>query len=224
MGKIRVLLADDHTVVRQGLKALLTSEPDMEVIAEAENGQQAVDLARKVSPDVIIMDLAMPIMNGLASTKQILKTNRLARIIVLSSYSDDDCVREMMEAGALGFLMKESASVELAQAVRNVRRGARVLSAELARRARMAQNGSFLESGNGRKTNELTAREVEVLKIIGEGYTNKEIAVRMGISIKTVEKHRQQVMNKLNIHEVAGLTRYALSRNLIPRDMPAAAA
>jgi DNA-binding NarL/FixJ family response regulator len=224
MSKIRVLLADDHTVVRQGLKALLTAENDIEVIAEAENGQQAVDLARKMAPDVVIMDLAMPIMNGLASTKQILKSNRLARIIVLSSYSDDECVREMMEAGALGFLMKESASVELAQAVRNVRRGSRVLSAELARRARSVQNGHFLESGNGRKTNDLTAREVEVLKIIGEGYTNKEIAGLMGISIKTVEKHRQQVMNKLNIHEVAGLTRYALSRNLIPRTVPAAAA
>jgi DNA-binding NarL/FixJ family response regulator len=223
MAKLRILLADDHTVVRQGLKALLSSEIDMEVVGEAENGEQAVAMAKKHAPDVVIMDLAMPLMNGLTATKQILRAVPNAKVIVLSSYSDDKCVKDMLDAGATGFLMKESASTELAQAVRNVRRGSRVLSAAIARRVQSNIQGAFMEAGNVKKSYSLTAREIEVLKIIGEGFTNKEIADRMGISIKTVEKHRQQVMNKLNIHEVAGLTRYALAQNLIERRVPAAA-
>jgi DNA-binding NarL/FixJ family response regulator len=223
MAKLRILLADDHTVVRQGLKALLSSEVDMEVVAEAENGEQAVAMAKKHSPDVVIMDLAMPLMNGLTATKQILRAVPNTKVIVLSSYSDDKCVKDMLDAGATGFLMKESASTELAQAVRNVRRGSRVLSAAIARRVQSNIQGAFMEAGNVKKSYSLTAREIEVLKIIGDGFTNKEIADRMGISIKTVEKHRQQVMNKLNIHEVAGLTRYALAQNLIERRVPAAA-
>jgi DNA-binding NarL/FixJ family response regulator len=223
MAKLRILLADDHTVVRQGLKALLSSEVDMEVVGEAENGEQAVAMAKKHTPDVVIMDLAMPLMNGLTATKQILRAVPNAKVIVLSSYSDDKCVKDMLDAGATGFLMKESASTELAQAVRNVRRGSRVLSAAIARRVQSNIQGAFMEAGNVKKSYSLTAREIEVLKIIGDGFTNKEIADRMGISIKTVEKHRQQVMNKLNIHEVAGLTRYALAQNLIERRVPAAA-
>jgi len=223
MAKLRILLADDHTVVRQGLKALLSSEVDMEVVGEAENGEQAVAMAKKHSPDVVIMDLAMPLMNGLTATKQILRAVPTTKVIVLSSYSDDKCVKDMLDAGATGFLMKESASTELAQAVRNVRRGSRVLSAAIARRVQSNIQGAFMEAGNVKKSYSLTAREIEVLKIIGDGFTNKEIADRMGISIKTVEKHRQQVMNKLNIHEVAGLTRYALAQNLIERRVPAAA-
>ena len=195
----------------------------MEVVGEAENGEQAVAMAKKLTPDVVIMDLAMPLMNGLTATKQILRTVPNAKVIVLSSYSDDKCVKDMLDAGATGFLMKESASIELAQAVRNVRRGSRVLSAAIARRVQSNIQGAFMEAGNVKKSYSLTAREIEVLKIIGDGFTNKEIADRMGISIKTVEKHRQQVMNKLNIHEVAGLTRYALAQNLIERRVPAAA-
>jgi len=224
MAKTTVLLADDHKVVRQGLKALLTAEGDMEVIAEAENGQQAVEMTKKIKPDVVIMDLAMPMMNGLTATKQILKSVPGTKILVLTSYHDDQCVKDMLEAGALGFIMKESASTELAAGVRNVRRGTKVISPVLARRLQANSNGAFMDGGNNRKSNALTARELEVLKIITEGYTNKEIADIVGISIKTVEKHRQQVMNKLNIHEVAGLTRYALANKLIDPKVPAAAA
>jgi DNA-binding NarL/FixJ family response regulator len=223
VAKITVLLADDHTLVRQGLKALLVAEEDMQVVAEAENGQQAVNLAKKTTPDVVIMDLAMPMMNGLSATRQILKAVPTTKVLVLSSYSDDECVKQMMQAGATGFLMKQTASSELSQAIRNVRRGNQVLSPAIVQRLRSQRYGAFMESGDNEKPKTLTSREVEVLKIIADGYSNKEVAAMLDISIKTVEKHRQQVMNKLNIHDVAGLTRYALSRGLIDRRVPAPA-
>jgi DNA-binding NarL/FixJ family response regulator len=220
MGKISVLLADDHALVRQGLKALLTAEPDMEVVGEAKNGQEAVALARKIHPEVILMDLAMPMMNGLTATTQILKASPQTKVLVLSSYSDDKCVHDMFQAGATGFLMKATASNELAQAVRDARRGNRVLSSSIARRFQNKRFGEFIEHGNAQKTSELTPREIEVLKQIAEGLSNREIGEALKISIKTVEKHRQQVMNKLDIHEVAGLTRFALANNLVKREAP----
>ena len=195
----------------------------MQVIAEAENGQEAVAMARKTTPDVVIMDLAMPMMNGLSATRQILKAVPTTKVLVLSSYSDDQCVQQMMDAGAKGFLMKQTASSELSNAIRNVRRGNEVLSSAIAQRMRSQRYGAFMDNGANHKTNSLTAREVEVLKIIADGYSNKEVANLLGISIKTVEKHRQQVMNKLNIHDVASLTRYALSRGMIDRKVPAPA-
>jgi DNA-binding NarL/FixJ family response regulator len=215
MKKISVLLVDDHTVVRQGLKALLAVEADIEVVAEAEDGIQAVKAAKKTNPDVVVMDLAMPMMNGLSATRQILKAVPETKIVVLSSYSNDECVAEMMKAGASGFLMKQTAPYELLQAIRHASRGGEFLSPELARRIRNKRQGAFMNGNDADGARELTAREVEVLKIIAEGLTNGEIATVLGISIKTVEKHRQQTMNKLNIHEVAGLTRYALAKGLV---------
>ncbi len=220
MNKISVLLADDHTLVRQGLKALLTAEGDMQVVAEAEDGRQAVALAKKTSPQVVVMDIAMPMMNGRDATRQIIKNCPETKVLVLSSYSDDACVKELLEAGATGFLMKQTASTELSNAIRMARRGGRVLSPDIVRRMRAQGNGAFLDGGINGKAAELTDREIEVLKIIAEGLSNREIATQLGISIKTVEKHRQQVMNKLNIHEVAGLTRYALAQGLVERKVP----
>jgi len=217
MSKISIVLVEDHAVVRDGLKALLTAEPDMEVIGEAENGQQAVSLAKKLSPDVVVMDLAMPLMNGLNATREILKTAPAARILVLSSYSDDECVKALMEAGAMGYLMKQTASNELVEAIRHTRRGNRVFSPAISQRLRSQKAGSFVEGGN---VSSLTARELQVLKLIAGGGSNKEIATELDISIKTVEKHRQQVMNKLNIHEVAGLTRYAIAHALVEQKVP----
>jgi DNA-binding NarL/FixJ family response regulator len=221
MNKISVLLADDHTLVRQGLKALLTAEGDMQVVAEAEDGREAVALAKKMSPQVVVMDIAMPSMNGRDATRQIVKSCPETRVVVLSSYSDDACVKELLEAGATGFLMKQTASSELSNAIRLARRGSRVLSPDIVRRMKVQGNGAFMDGGLSGKIAELTEREIEVLKIIAEGLSNKEIAIQLGISIKTVEKHRQQVMNKLNIHEVAGLTRYALAQGLVEKKVPA---
>jgi DNA-binding NarL/FixJ family response regulator len=220
MNKISVLLADDHTLVRQGLKALLSAEGDMQVVAEAEDGRQAVALAKKMSPQVVVMDIAMPSMNGRDATRQIVKNCPETKVVVLSSYSDDACVKELLEAGATGFLMKQTASSELSNAIRQARRGGRVLSPDIVRRMKVQGVGAFMDGGANGRIAELTEREIEVLKIIAEGLSNKEIAIQLGISIKTVEKHRQQVMNKLNIHEVAGLTRYALAQGLVERKVP----
>jgi DNA-binding NarL/FixJ family response regulator len=222
MKKIAVLLVDDHTVVRQGLRALLKAEPDMEVVGEAENGRQAVMLARKDSPDVVIMDVAMPLLNGLEATRQILKTVPNTKVLVLTSYGDDECVQQLMEAGAAGYLIKQTAANDLLKAIREVQKGNAFFSPAIAKRLRDQCREQFTTGLPARKASELTSREAEVLQLIAEGFSNKQIASELAISIKTVEKHRQQVMNKLNIHDVAGLTRYAISKGLIERNLPPA--
>lgn len=221
MKKISVLLVDDHTVVRQGLRALLTSEEDIEVVGEAENGRQAVVLARKTTPDVVVMDVAMPLLNGLEATKQILKLVPNAKVLVLTSYGDDECVQQLMQAGAVGYLIKQTAANDLLKAIREVQRGNAYFSPTIAKRLRDQCREAFTSGQSSRKAGELTSREAEVLQLIAEGFSNKQIAAELCISIKTVEKHRQQVMNKLNIHDVAGLTRYAISKGMVERSVPA---
>lgn len=221
MKKISVLLVDDHTVVRQGLRALLRAEEDMEVVGEAENGRQAVMLAKKTPPDVVVMDVAMPMLNGLEATRQILRSVPTAKVLVLTSYGDDDCVQQLMQAGAIGYLIKQTAANDLLKAIREVQRGNAYFSPSIAKRLRDQCREAFTNGAPARKTSELTSREAEVLQLIAEGFSNKQIAAELSISIKTVEKHRQQVMNKLNIHDVAGLTRYAISKGLVERNLPA---
>ena len=221
MKRIGVLLVDDHTVVRQGLRALIQSEQDIEVIGEAENGRQAVTLARKTPPDVVVMDVAMPLLNGLEATRQILKSLPSTKVLVLTSYSDDECVQQLMEAGASGYLIKQTAANDLLKAIREVQRGNAFFSPSIAKRLRDQCREAFTVGQTPKKSGELTAREAEVLQLIAEGFSNKQIAGELNISIKTVEKHRQQVMNKLNIHDVAGLTRYAISKGMVERGLPA---
>jgi DNA-binding NarL/FixJ family response regulator len=222
MKKIGVLLVDDHTVVRQGLRALLQSEEDIEVIGEAENGRQAVVMARNTPPDVVVMDVAMPLLNGLEATRQILKSVPGSKVLVLTSYGDDECVQQLMQAGASGYLIKQTAANDLLKAIREVQRGNAFFSPSIAKRLRDQCREAFTSGQPARKSGDLTSREAEVLQLIAEGFSNKQIASELGISIKTVEKHRQQVMNKLNIHDVAGLTRYAISKGMIERSLPAA--
>ena len=222
MKKITVLLVDDHAVIRDGLKALLNSEPDIEVVGEADNGLQAIKLAKKTSPDIVVMDLAMPGMNGLRATREILKAVATARVLVLSSYSDDECVAQLLKAGAAGYLVKQTAAGELPSAIREARRGVPCHSASVAKRLRELKNLALENGYTENGTAELTAREIEVLKLVTAGYSNREAADKLDISIKTIEKHRQQVMNKLNIHEVAGLTRYAIAKGLIVEQLPQA--
>jgi DNA-binding NarL/FixJ family response regulator len=217
MKKISVMLADDHTVIRQGLRALLSAEEDLEVVGEAEDGRQAVTLARKCPPDVVVMDVAMPRLNGLEATRQILKNNPSTKVLVLTSYGDDECVAQMMKAGATGYLIKQTAANDLLKAIREVYRGNSYFSQTVAKRLRDQCRAAFNSGQTPRKNGELTSREAEVLQLIAEGSSNKQIAAQLIISIKTVEKHRQQVMNKLNIHDVAGLTRYAISKGVIER-------
>ena len=217
MQKIRVLLADDHTVVRQGLRALLSAESDIEIVGEAENGRQAVDLAKQVRPDVAVIDIAMPVLNGLEATRQIAKALPSTKILVLSSYCDDDYVQQLTEAGAGGYLIKQTAANDLLKGIREVHRGNAYFSPSIAKRLRDQCRESFTSAGQPqkRRTDYLTTREAEVLQLIAEGRANKQIAAELCISIKTVEKHRQQVMNKLGIHDVAGLTRHAIAKGII---------
>jgi DNA-binding NarL/FixJ family response regulator len=221
MRKIAILLVDDHTVVRQGLRALLSAEEDMEVVGEAENGRTAVTLAKKTTPDVVVMDVAMPLLNGLEATRQILKMLSSTKVLVLTSYGDDECVSQLMDAGASGYLIKQTAANDLIRAIREVQRGNAFFSPSIAKRLRDQCREAYATGQAPRKSGELTSREAEVLQLIAEGFSNKQIAAELNISIKTVEKHRQQVMNKLNIHDVAGLTRYAISKGMVERTLSA---
>jgi len=221
MEKIRVLLADDHTVVRQGLKALLEAEADIAVIGEANTGREAVQLTKKLLPEVVVMDIAMPNLNGLEATRQIAKEVPSTKLLVLSSYNDDEYVHQVTEAGAMGYLLKQTAATDLIKAVREARKGNAFFSPAISRRLVERYREAFLNGVPVKKRNDLlTSRESEVLQLIAEGKPNKQIAAELCISIKTVEKHRQQVMNKLHIHDVAGLTRYAISKGIVEGAAP----
>src|SRR5206468_948585 len=217
MQKITVLLADDHTVVRQGLRALLVAEGDIEIVGEAGDGRQAVQMVKKLMPDVVVMDIAMPQLNGLEATRQIARSVPSSKVLVLSSYSDDEYVQQLTEAGAAGYLIKQTAANDLLKAIREAHRGNAYFSPAIAKRLRDQCRQAFAHSGHPvrKRTDYLTTREAEVLQLIAEGRANKQIAAELSISIKTVEKHRQQVMNKLGIHDVAGLTRHAIAKGII---------
>jgi len=216
MAKIKVLLADDHIVVRQGLRALLTAEPDMDIVAEADNGRQAVELVKKLLPDVAVVDIAMPMLNGLEATRQITRAVPTTKVLILSSYCDDEYVQQLTESGAAGYLVKQTAAHDLLKAIREASRGNVFFSPSIAKRLRDRGRNAFA-SGQPLKNrmDYLTTREAEVLQLIAEGRANKQIAADLCISIKTVEKHRQQVMNKLGIHDVAGLTRHAIAKGIV---------
>jgi DNA-binding NarL/FixJ family response regulator len=216
MDKVRILLADDHTIVRQGLRVLLEAEPDIVVVGEAGTGREAVQLAAKLLPDVAIVDIAMPILNGLEATRQIIRETPASKVLLLSSYSDDEYLYQATEAGAAGYLVKQTAAADLITAVREVRKGNAFFSPSLSKRLLERCRDSYQ---SGSKVREhpvaLTSREAEVLQLIAEGKANKQIAAELDISIKTVQKHRQQLMNKVKIHEIAGLTRYAIARGIV---------
>ena len=213
MKKTTVLLAEDHTVVRQGLRALLGTEPDLEVVGEAANGRQAIQLARQLKPDVIVMDIGMPLLNGLEATRQIIGEGIPSKLLILSCYADDDYVHQLAKAGAAGYLIKQTAAEELIKAVREVARGNAYFSLSVLRRLL-----EFYRDDRGRESalgEQLTSREQEVLQLVAEGQVNKQIALTLGLGMKTVEKHRQQLMDKLNLHNIAGLTRYAIAHGVV---------
>ncbi len=216
MKKISVLLADDHTVVRQGLRSLLAAESDIEVVGEAENGRQAVQLAQRLLPNVAVMDIAMPQLNGLEATRQIIREGLPTRVLILSSYGDDEYVHQLTEAGASGYLIKQTAANDLIKAIREAYKGNAFFSPSISKRLLDYYREAYVKGRPLRRRSEqLTPREMEVLQLVAEGHVNKHIAAALNISIKTVEKHRQQLMNKLNIHDVAGLTRYAIAHGVV---------
>ena len=216
MQKITVLLADDHTLVRQGFRALLEAEPDIAIVGEAETGRQAVQLAKKLRPDVVLMDIAMPLLNGLEATRQIIKEVPSSKVLVLSSYSDDEYVHQLTEAGAAGYLVKEAVVTDLVKAIREASKGRAVFSPAISKRLMNRYRDTVVKGVPVRKrTDLLTPREAEVLQLIAEGKANKQIAAELNLSIKTVERHRQRLMDRLGIHDIAGLTRYAISKGVI---------
>jgi len=218
LNPITVLLAEDHQIVREGLIALLKLEKDISVVGEAENGRLAVEQSRLLRPDVVVMDIAMPLLNGLEAARQILQAAPETKVLVLSAHSDDAYVEMVMALGASGYLIKQSAAHVLPEAIREAHKGNTYFSPTIAkrrnqRRQKSEERGTVRNSKN--EASPLSPRELEVLQLIAEGKTNKESADELRISVKTVEKHRQSLMEKLNIHDTAGLTRYAIAAGII---------
>jgi len=216
MKRITVLLAEDHMIVREGLRALLKAEGDIEVVGEAQTGRQAVQLTKRLRPGVVVMDIAMPLLNGLEATRQILKAVPATRVLILSAHGDDEYIRQAVLLGAAGYLIKQTSADLLSRAIREVQKGNTFFSPSIAHRV----HSLSLEPPDGcaalkKKKTALSSREVEVLQLIAEGKANKQVAAELGISIKTVEKHRQHLMSKLDLHDTASLTRYAIAAGII---------
>ena len=216
MKRITVLLVEDHAVVREGLRNLIELEGDIEVAGEAHTGRAAVVQVKKLLPDVVLMDIAMPLLNGLEATRQMLKANPATKVLMLSAHSDDANVENAAESGARGFLLKQATAQEVCRAIREVHKGKKFFSPAISRRQeRIHPPASGRRGGVTKKAPALTTREMEVLQLIAEGKANKEIAAELGIGKKTVEKHRENLMEKLDIHDIAGLTRHAISAGII---------
>jgi DNA-binding NarL/FixJ family response regulator len=219
MEPITVILAEDHQIVREGLRSLLKREEGIEVVGEAETGRAAVKLTRKLQPAVVVMDIAMPLLNGLQATRQIRKDSPQTKVLILSAHSDDAYVEQSAALGASGFLLKQTSSHSLATAIREVHKGNGFFSPAIAKHAGNRAKNSVNGSGKVKKKNALSTREVEVLQLIAEGKANKQVAAELGVSFKTVDKHRQHLMSKLDIHDVAGLTRYAIAEGIIENEV-----
>jgi DNA-binding NarL/FixJ family response regulator len=211
---LRVLLADDHALVRAGLRALLSELPGVEVIAETGDGLEAVRLVRERKPDIALMDISMPGLNGLDAAARIAHDHPSTRIIIVSMHGDDESVRRALVAGASGYLLKNADRGELEMALRAVARGDKWLSPSLTTRVVAAFTQEARGSGEGPLA-ALTPRQREVLQLVAEGYSNKEIAGRLEVALKTVETHRTELMERLGIHGVAGLVRYAIQVGLV---------
>jgi len=216
MQRITVLVAEDHTIVREGFRKMLELENDLQVIGEAQNGRQAVALVKKLRPAVVLMDIAMPLLNGLEATRQVLKAAPATKVIILSAHSDDAYVKNATESGAVGFLLKQTSAHVVCEAIREIQKGKTFFSPSISKQLdRLNPKSPDRQGQFKKKAAGLTSREMEVLQLIAEGKANKETAAELGISVKTVEKHREKVMSKLNIHDTAGLTRYAISAGII---------
>jgi len=210
MKRIRILLADDHAVVRQGFKMILSAQPDMEIVGEAGNGREAVTLAEQFKPDVVVMDVAMPELNGIEATRRLASSAPHTRVVALSMHKDSVYVREILRAGARGYLLKDSVAADLVHAVRAVASGEGYLSP--------AVSNAVLDDYRRHVTNPidlLTSREREVLQMLAEGKTNKEIAGVLNLSVYTVDAHRGRIMEKLNLHSINELVRFAVRNGLI---------
>ena len=212
---VRILLVDDHALTRSCLRNVLEQEPGIEVIGEATDGREAVQLARKLRPKVILMDIVMPNLNGIEATRQIIRANGHARVLALSMYQRGSYVQGILKAGAMGYVLKTCSIDELFLAIRTVASGKAYLTPEIADIVMT----DYRSGGGNNKPTELTQREREVLQLVAEGHTTKSIAHNLNVSNKTIESHRQHVMQKLGIHSVAELTKYALQEGVTTLDI-----
>jgi len=210
MKKITVLLSDDHTIVREGLRGLLAATDDIQVVGEAENGHQSVLETRRLRPDVVVLDLAMPALDGLEAARQIIREVPSTKVLILSASNNEQHLQQAVHAGAAGYVNKATAPVDLLRAIRQIAVGDNFFSPPISK-ALFKQ----WQTPGGITASPLTGRQMEILRLIVEGNANKQIAGLLSISIKTVEKHRQTLMTRLKIHDVATLTRYAVSNGLI---------
>ena len=216
MKRTTVLLADDHTIVREGFRKMLELEEDLEVVGEAQDGRQAVALVKKLHPDVVLMDIAMPQLNGLEAARQVHKDFPATKVLILSAHNDDAYVKAATDSGAVGFLLKQTSAHDVCRAIREVQKGNTFFSPSISKRLDQLHPISHDRVGVLlRKSSQLTSREMEVLQLVDEGNANKETVAELGIGIKTVEKHREHLMEKLDIHDTAGLTRYAIGAGII---------
>jgi DNA-binding NarL/FixJ family response regulator len=210
MKPITVLLADDHAIVREGLRKVLELEKNLRVLGEAANGRQAVALAGKLRPDVVLMDVSMPLLNGVEATRQLLAASPATKVVMLSAHGDDLYLAKAAEAGAVGFLLKQASARDVCRTIEEVAGGKNLLPAPLPGPPERFR----------KKIPQLTPREREVIQLIAEGKANKQTAAELGISIKTVEKHRENLMAKLGLHTTADLTRYAIGAGIIESSIP----
>jgi len=214
MNKIKVIIAEDHTIVRQGLSALLRSEPDIEVVGEASDGLEAIELAKRLIPDVVLMDIAMRNLNGIEATRQIKKLFSQMKVLVLTMYENEECIFQILKAGASGYLIKDSAMTDLVSAIRSIHQGDSYLSPSISKKV-IEEYIQRAESGEKRSLDDpLSGREREILQLISEGHSVPQIASLLCISKKTVEAHKTHIMEKLNIHDKVGLIKYAIRMGL----------
>ena len=212
---IKVLLADDHTIVREGLLSLLQGQREIAVVGTAENGQEAIEKARGTFPDVVVMDVAMPVLNGIEATQQLRRLLPQTKVIVLTMYADEEYVLRALQAGARGYLLKRSAAAELLQAIRVVQRGEFFLSSEI---SHVVIERFLAAPVQGAEVTQLSERERQIVQLVAEGHTNRQIASALGITPKTVDTHRTRLMNKLGIHDTPGLVRYAIRKGIVRAD------
>jgi DNA-binding NarL/FixJ family response regulator len=214
MNPIRILLADDHTLLRAGIRSLLEKTPGVEVVGEAGDGREALNLVKELRPSIVLMDIAMSGLNGLEATARIIKEFPNSRVIILSMHANEEYVLQTLRAGAMGYLLKDAATAELELAIQAISRGDTYLSPAISKRV----IDEYLGRINGQKSpmEQLTPRQREILQLIAEGKSTKEMAFLLNLSVKTVETHRTQLMDRLDIHDVPGLVRHAMRIGLIP--------
>lgn len=216
--RYRIVIAEDHTILREGLRSLLSSHPEFEIVGEAEDGREAIRCVEKFKPDLILTDLSMPRMNGMEAVQEIKRQNPQTKVLVLTVHKTEEYILSALKAGADGYLLKDSTHVELVMAVKKVLSGKPYISPEVSERVieGYLEGRKRVRSKTSYET--LTSREREILKLIAEGYRNKEIADDLCISVKTVEKHRANLMEKLNLHNVQTLTAFAIEKGLVSRE------